>query len=85
MNIVVTNPLELYQLLESQEGYYKSNQKVVEFMDRAFIYLNGCKCSEIENYDELEKSYKIIYSEIDFIISVLKIERFLNLEQLILK
>ena len=56
----VESPIHLWSLLKNREEVFECKKELVLFIDFVEIYMNGCKCDEDLNYDNMILSYNEI-------------------------
>ena len=65
--MIVESPIHLWKLLRTKEEIIDTAkddvaQDLILFMDSVGSYLNGCKCDEDENYEEMSKRFSAVKS-----------------------
>lgn len=53
----VESSVHLWTLLKNREEIFEGKNDLVYFLDYVENYVNGCKCDEVINYDNMIKSY----------------------------
>jgi hypothetical protein len=64
----VESPIHLWTILKNREEVFESKNELIYFLDCVDTYVNGCKCDEDLNYDNMISSYSDIKNNSDLII-----------------
>lgn len=63
--MIVESPIHLWRLLRTKEEIIDTAREdvapaLILFMDSVSAYLNGCKCDEDENYEDMSNRFAAI-------------------------
>ena len=61
----IDSPIHLWTLLKNREEIFESKNELIYFIDCVETYVNGCKCDEDLNYDNMISSYFDIKNDED--------------------
>jgi hypothetical protein len=64
----VESPVHLWTLLKNSEEIFESKNELIYFLDCVDTYVNGCKCDEDLNYDNMILAYSDIKNNSDLIV-----------------
>lgn len=74
--MIVDSPIHLWKLLRAKEEIIDTAKEdvapiLIGFMDSVGYYLNGCKCDEDENYQEMSDRFAEVKSSkvVDHLVS----------------